>query len=225
MFAHSPKQKGLGRAAQSRWNGCGHSCTWAVVTEPDGQIGLVHNPVGAKNGDLSCFAGKVHLQDATSTKISWCSRGKALDCMTAHDIALKTAKGGHSWVQVAAWLHRMPDQLSGLQHKWSSKTSKPVPRTLQVYLVVQTQGQAIALAPLAAEGRIALSCGALLHQSDLAGHTQPWQGADVPEAQCRQMAALVCGPLVGWDVYAHIPMGLVVLHLWMRACCCWLTAS
>ena len=192
VFAHSPKQKGLGRAAQSRWNGCGHSCTWAVVTEPDGQIGLVHNPVGAKNGDLSCFAGKVHLQDATSTKISWCSGGKALDCMTAHDIALKTAKGGHSWVQDAAWLHRMPDQLSGLQHKRSSKTSKPVPRTLQVYLVVQTQGQAIALAPL---------------------------------AQCRQMAALVCGPLVGWDVYAHIPMGLVVLHSWMRACCCWLTAS
>ena len=79
-------------------------------------------------------------------------------------------------------------------------------RQNQIYLVVQTQGQTIALASLATEGRTALSCRTLLHQSDLASHAQSWQGADVPKAQCRQMAALVCGPLIGWDVYAHIAM-------------------
>ena len=76
----------------------------------------------------------------------------------------------------------------------------------QKYLIVQTQGQAIALASLATEGRTALSCRTLLHQSDFASHAQPWQRADVPKAQCRQMAALVCGPLIGWDVYAHVAM-------------------
>ena len=94
-----------------------------------------------------------------------------------------------------------------------------------MYLIVQSQGQAIALTSLATEGRTALSCGTLLHQGDLASHAQSWQGADVSKAQCRQMAALVCGPLIGWDVYAHIPMRLVVLQPWMRACCSWLTAS
>ena len=91
------------------------------------------------------------------------------------------------------------------------------------YLIVQTQGQAIALASLATEGRTALSGGTLLDQSDLAGNAQAWQGADVPKAQCRQMAALVCGPLIWRDVYAHITMRFVVLQPRVRACCYWLT--
>ena len=64
----SPKQDGLRYPAQPRGGLGRQAADRGVVFQLQGQVGLVDDPVGAEDHNLTRLAGKVHLQDSAQLR-------------------------------------------------------------------------------------------------------------------------------------------------------------